>query len=107
MTRSNSKFIFLHRLFFLSCITIFVIGILLSATLKSVYAVTLADPAAALDGVVSSNNGQGLNVRSSPGTNSGIIGHLANGAKVQVIGKDSSGDWYQLKVDGVTGEAWD
>ena len=41
-----------------------------------------------------------INVRSGPGTNYNIIGSVANGKEITVIGK--SGDWYAISIYGTT-----
>ncbi len=42
-----------------------------------------------------------LNLRSGAGMNYGVIGKLANGTEVEVIGEENG--WYQVTVDGQTG----
>jgi len=68
-------------------------------------AVTLATNTDAASGVVSIT-GRSLNVRSGPGTTFNVIGSLANGAQVQVVGKNEDGGWLQIKTATLTGEAW-
>ncbi|MDQ3249824.1 MAG: SH3 domain-containing protein, partial [Chloroflexota bacterium] len=47
-----------------------------------------------------------LNVRSGPSTTFAVIGRLTHNAKVAVLGKNATGDWVQIRAEGISGEAW-
>lgn len=46
----------------------------------------------------------GINVRSGPGTEFAIIGGLAAGQEITVVGRNAAGDWLQIEYDGAI--AW-
>jgi len=76
-----------------------------AAELASVAQSITFDPATPVGGVVASSADR-LNVRSGPGTNFGVVAKLLSGAPLQIVGQDEAGAWYQVRADGVTGEAW-
>ncbi|MBX7213609.1 MAG: SH3 domain-containing protein [Thermoflexales bacterium] len=45
-----------------------------------------------------------LNVRQGPGLTQTIIGNLANGTVVEVLGKSADGEWFQINYNG--GKGW-
>jgi uncharacterized protein YgiM (DUF1202 family) len=109
----KSKAIFLRRLLVMLYVFAFVFGFSLSAiphvvraaTLFSVSQASTTDPATSLNAVVSTS-GQSLNVRSGPGANFAVIGSLANGTKIQVTGKDASGDWLHIQIASSSDDSW-
>ncbi len=66
---------------------------------------TKSDPATPLNAVVSSS-GKSLNIRGGPGASFGIVGSLANGTQIQVLGQDTSGDWLQIQLASSKGAGW-
>ena len=47
-----------------------------------------------------------LNVRSGPGTGYGLVTTIAEGIWAQIVGVNPQTDWFQVKLDGVTGQTW-
>ncbi len=58
-------------------------------------------PAPPADPAVVTN--QGMNVRSGPGTNYGVIGSATAGQRFIVTGKNPQGDWWQVNFNGQNG----
>ncbi|CAN5826813.1 hypothetical protein BH10CHL1_BH10CHL1_07040 [soil metagenome] len=109
----QSKTSFLRRLRILLLISAFVFGVFFAIVPQFAHAALPVftsqapnpAPAAPLNAMVSSS-GQNLNVRSGPGASFGIVGSLANGTQIQVIGKNTDGDWLQVQVASIQGEGW-
>jgi dipeptidyl aminopeptidase/acylaminoacyl peptidase len=77
--------------------------ILVAATLLMLLPV-LAAPVAAADGPQLTVQVPTLNLRQGPGTNYAVIGKLTQGAQAAIIGRNTAGDWYQVRpADGGTG----
>lgn len=61
-------------------------------------------PSQTRQGTVTLNSSSSrLNIRSSAGTSSNIIGKIPNGAKVTILSQ--SGSWYKIQYNGITGFA--
>jgi uncharacterized protein YraI len=44
-----------------------------------------------------------LNVRSQPGTAYMVVTTMKSGERAEVVGKNATGDWWQVNVNGTTG----
>jgi uncharacterized protein YgiM (DUF1202 family) len=47
-----------------------------------------------------------LNVRSGPSTSHGVVTTLSQGTWSEILGVDTQSQWFKIKVDGITGQAW-
>ena len=47
-----------------------------------------------------------LNVRSGPGTGFGLVTTISEGTWAQIVGVNPQTDWFQIRLDGVTGQTW-
>ncbi|MCX6049833.1 MAG: SH3 domain-containing protein [Chloroflexi bacterium] len=109
----KSKTSFLRHLLIVLSTSAFVFGFFFAAVPQVAQAATAvfiaqaanSDPTTPVNAVVSSS-GQSLNVRSGPGASFGIVGSLANGTSIQVIGKNTGGDWLQIQLASIKGEGW-
>ncbi|MFN8561866.1 MAG: CARDB domain-containing protein [Anaerolineae bacterium] len=54
---------------------------------------------------VASATGGSINIRSGPGTQYAVIGNLAAGGSLPVLGQLAGGGWYQVSINGQTGWA--
>jgi uncharacterized protein YgiM (DUF1202 family) len=103
----------LRRLLLLCLLALYTMGTTLMLAAPSAHAAELPevaqsvtfDPSAPVSAVVTSSADR-LNVRSGPGTNFGVVAKLLGGAPLQIIGQDTAGAWYQVRADGITGDAW-
>ncbi len=65
-----------------------------------------SSPAAPSATVTAKVNEASVNVRQSPSTSAKILTKAKKGQTVTLVGKNEAGDWYQMKMSGLTGLGW-
>lgn len=72
---------------------------ILAATASAVETENVAPVAAQIQGTVQTS-GANLNARSGPGVESPVVGQVASGTVVTVLGRNQDGSWLQIQVEG-------